>query len=130
MSRYAECLAIVQSTPMAQAAQPVPKRHTAAPILRTVCCPDRATPCASVELETISARRVDMHALRRAFPERWGHFCRTHFRNSIELAAFFGTDERTARFWMEGKHAPASPFALRAVTAFPDAIPCLMEGDC
>ena len=95
-----------------------------------VCCPDRATKPASVKLEDIAARRIDMHALRRSMPERWSHFCRQHFRNSIELAAFFGTDERTARFWLEGKYAPNASVALRAVTSFPDAIPCLMEGDC
>lgn len=105
------------------------KRHHAAPI-PAPCYPNPDTLGTPLKLEQVSARPVDMHGLRRAFPERWGQFCRTHFRSSLELAAFFNTDERTARFWLEGKHAPSSAFALRAVTAFPDAIPCLMQGDC
>lgn len=78
----------------------------------------------------ISGRRIDMHALRRAFPDRWGHFCRTHFRSSSELAVFFDTDEKTARNWMEGRHSPAGPFVARAIEAFPDAMGCLVVGMC
>lgn len=95
-----------------------------------VCCPDRATPCASPSIGEVSPRPVDMHGLRRVLPQRWGELCRRHFRNSLELAVFFDTDEKTARNWLNDKHAPASAFVLRAVAAFPDALPCLFEGDC
>lgn len=105
------------------------KRHIAAPIPRDTCCKP-ATPAPAPELKDVSPQPVDMHQLRRAFPDRWGEFCRTHFRDAEHLALFMGCDERTARYWIEGKHAPAAPFVIRAVTAFPDAVDCLMEGDC
>lgn len=106
------------------------RTHRSAPFKRNTCCPDHATPCGADAPEKHFPRPVDMHQLRRAFPERWGEFCRTHFRDAEHLAVFMGCDERTARYWLESKHAPAAPFVIRAVTAFPDAVDCLMEGDC
>jgi len=105
------------------------KRHVAAPIPRDVCCIERGTARTSGEVKPVSPRPVDMFQLRRAFPERWGEFCRRHFIDYEHLALFFDVDTRTARYWLEGKHAPAAAFVLRAVTAFPDAAPCLMAGD-
>ena len=105
------------------------KRHIAAPIPRDTCCKP-ATPAPALELGDVSARPVDMHGLRRVLPQRWGEVCRRHFRNSLERAVYFDTDEKTARNWLHDKHAPASAFVLRAIAAFPDAMPCLFEGDC
>lgn len=108
------------------------RTHTSKPFPRAACCPDQK-PCTSIpknERETRFARPVDMHGLRRCFPQRWGAFCRSHFRNGTDLAAFFDVEERTAQLWLNGKHAPAAAFVLRAVAAFPDAVAMLSEGDC
>ena len=123
---HADALALVKGSPMASAALCI-KTHRA----RIPHVVDRKddTPVIKKSDGDFS-RRVDMHALRRAFPERWGDFCRRHFRNSVELAAFFDTDEKTARNWMDGKHAPAGPFVARAVRAFSDAVDILLAGDC
>lgn len=77
--------------------------------------------CCVTNAETDFGRPFDMHALRRAFPARWGEFVRRHFRNVTDVAVFFDVEDRTARYWWEGRHAPAAPFVLRAVTAFPHA---------
>ena len=105
--------------------------HKSKPFPRAVCCPDaqdgtEVTPKAD---GTYSERCMDMHGLRRALPHRWAEFCHRHFRNSTDLAAFFDVDEKCARNWLEGKHAPASAFTLRAVSAFPDAVPLLLGAE-
>lgn len=122
----AQALALVKATPMAHAALRIKTHKTRIPV--GVCCPDRqaGTECAPKEGGECSPRPMDMHGLRRALPHRWAEFCRRHFRNSDELAAFFDVDEKCARNWLEGKHAPASAFTLRAVSAFPDAVPTLL----
>lgn len=107
------------------------KVHRAAPIACAVCCHDQidntsVTPKSS----EINFRPVDMHQLRRAFPDRWGEFCRRHFQDAEHLATFMDVEPRTARYWWEGKHAPAAAFVLRAVTAFPDAASFLADGVC
>lgn len=129
MTRFDVCHALVKATPMANAAYQVPPKHKTR-VPSGVCCPDRGTSEASAELKDVSCRPVDMFQLRRAFPERWGEFCRRHFHDHEHLALFFDVDPRTARYWLEGKNAPAAAVVLRAVTAFPDAASCLMAGDC
>lgn len=123
----AQCLALVKATPMAGAVYQVPRKHHTR---LSVAAVEPATPAPAPSLGDVSARPVDMHGLRRVLPQRWGELCRRHFRNSLELAVFFDTDEKTARNWLHDKHAPASAFVLRAIAAFPDAMPCLFEGDC
>lgn len=105
------------------------RRHTSKPFPRACCCPVLKDHTDTPKASETSFRPVDMHQLRRAFPERWGEYCRTHHRSAEDLALFMGVDERTARYWMEGKHAPAAPFVLRAVTAFPDAAAMLLGED-
>lgn len=52
-------------------------------------------------------RRVfDPYHKRQAFPDQWAQWCRENFRNSTQLGAAFGVDERTARNWMGGVSAP------------------------
>lgn len=104
------------------------RKHYASPIAAP-CYPNPDTLGTAREVKDVS-RPVDMFQLRRAFPERWGEFCRRHFHDHEHLALFFDVDPRTARYWLEGKNAPAAAVVLRAVTAFPDAAPCLMAGDC
>lgn len=102
----------------------IKKHHARIPA--DVCCAKTATQYDALKLEHVSARRIDMHALRRELAGRWGEFCRRHWRNSTDVAAFFDTDERTARFWLEGRHAPSSAFVLRAVTVYPEAVQYLI----
>ena len=118
----AEALAMVKAAPMAHAALCIKTHHVRIPA--DVCCKPNtdthAKSCGDI------SHPVDMHGLRRALPHRWADFCQRHFRNSVEVAAFFDTDEKTARNWLEGKHAPSSAFTLRAVAAFPDAVHVLL----
>lgn len=107
------------------------KVHRAAPIARAVCCHDQIdNTSVTPKSPEINFRPVNMDAMRRALPDRWSHFCHTHFQDVEHLAAFMGVEVRTARYWWEGKHAPTGAVVLRAVTAFPDAAPCLTDGDC
>lgn len=121
----AEALAIVKRTPMANAAYQIKTHHVRIP---AVVDANAATQAQAKSPET-DFRRADMHELRRAFPDRWGHFCRRHFLDAEHLAAFMDVEERTARYWLEGKHAPAAAFVLRAVVAFPDAVELLSAGE-
>lgn len=93
-------------------------RHHAAPDPRIVS--------AGIGHGGFPGRPFDMDGLRRVFRDRWAAFLKAHFRNSVEVAFFFGTDERTARQWLEGVNAPSGPFVARAVDTFPDALPMLM----
>lgn len=81
---------------------------------------------AGIGIGEFPGRQFDMDGLRRVFRDRWAAFLKAHFRNSVEVAFFFGTDERTARQWLEGVNAPSGPFVARAVDKFPAALPILM----
>lgn len=71
--------------------------------------------------EMFSGRPCDPRAFQRVFPHRWQTFLKTHFRNSVEVAAFFDVDERTARLWLEGVSAPRGWAVSYACTSIPSA---------
>lgn len=75
----------------------------------------------------LSGRPCDPRAFRRVYPDRWAKFLSTHFRNSIEVAAFFDVDEKTARQWLNGVNAPQAWAASFAVVSIPSAAAFLME---
>lgn len=75
----------------------------------------------------LSGRPCDPRAFRRLYPERWAGFLSAHFRNSIEIAAFFDVDEKTARQWLNGVNAPQAWAASFAVVSIPGAAQYLME---
>jgi hypothetical protein len=75
----------------------------------------------------LSGRPCDPRAFRRLYPDRWSAFLRTHFRNSIEIAAFFDVDEKTARQWLNGINAPQAWAVSFAVVSIPGAAIQLLE---
>lgn len=72
-----------------------------------------------------SGRPIDLHRLRTVFPDRWAGFLKKHFRNSVEIAAFFSVSEKTARLWMEGASAPRSEVILALIERNPAIVPVL-----
>jgi hypothetical protein len=74
----------------------------------------------------LSGRRIDLHALRRVFPDRWAAFLRSHFRSSTEVAYFFDVNEKTARLWMEGATAPRAEVILALIERNPSVLPALL----
>lgn len=69
----------------------------------------------------LSGRPCDPRAFQRLYPDRWHAFLKAHFRNSVEVAAFFCTDERTARLWLEGTTTPRAWAVSYAVMSIPSA---------
>lgn len=94
--------------------------------IRTQAASAPPSPSAGIGIGEFPGRPFDMDGLRRVFRDRWAAFLKAHFRNSVEVAFFFGTDERTARQWLEGVNAPSGPFVAHAVDKFPAALPILM----
>lgn len=76
---------------------------------------------------TFSGRRCDPRAFQRVYPDRWHGFLKAHFRNSVEVAAFFDVNEKTARLWLEGCNAPRGWAVAYAVTRLPSAAKYLLE---
>lgn len=75
---------------------------------------------------TFSEDVLDTYDLRRACPVRWMRFCQLQFPTAADVQSFFNTDEKTVRNWLLGKHAPASPFVVKAIACFPSALPILL----
>lgn len=71
-------------------------------------------------------RRCDPRAFQRIYPDRWHGFLKAHFRNSVEVAAFFDVNEKTARLWMEGCNAPRGWAVAYAVARLPSAAKYLL----
>ena len=69
---------------------------------------------------------IDLMALRRCFPDRWGAFLRAHFRDHVHVAYFFGVNEKTARNWWGGIGAPRGEVVLAVVARCPSAVAVLM----
>jgi hypothetical protein len=74
-----------------------------------------------------SGRPCDPRAFQRIYPDRWHGFLKAHFRNSVEVAAFFDVDEKTARLWLEGCNAPRGWAVAYALTRLPSAAKYLLE---
>jgi len=72
--------------------------------------PDAATPDAAPSWETFcarqSARRFDLHAFQRCFPDRAAAYFRGTGLSAEALAVAFGVSARTASNWLEGTVAP------------------------
>lgn len=75
----------------------------------------------------LSGRPIDLDRFRAVFPDRWSAFLRAHFRNAVEVAYFFGTDEKTARNWLAGITAPRSEVVLALIERCPTVLPLLIE---
>lgn len=75
----------------------------------------------------LSGRPCDPRAFRRIYPHRWASFLAMHFRNSIEVAAFFDVDEKTARQWLNGVNAPQGWAASYLMASVPGACEYLTE---
>lgn len=73
-----------------------------------------------------SGSRFDPDAYRRAFPDRWSAFVRSHHRSPTEVAFFYGVTDRAARDWWEGVSAPRGSAVAQAHAQFPDAGDWLM----
>ena len=86
-----------------------------------------ATPDAAMSVDIYSGRRADPRAFQRLYPDRWHGFLKAHFRNSVEVAAFFDVTEKTARLWLEGCNAPRGWAVAYAVTRLPTAAKYLLE---
>lgn len=67
-------------------------------------------------------RPFDMHGLRRALPDTWADFLKSHFRDAQHVAFMFGVTERTATNWLNRVGAPRPEFVLKAVKHIPGAI--------
>lgn len=74
-----------------------------------------------------SGHNADPRAFQRLYPDRWHDFLKAHFRNSVEVAAFFDVTEKTARLWLEGCNAPRGWAVAYAVTRLPSAAKYLLE---
>lgn len=74
-----------------------------------------------------SGRPCDPRAFQRVYPDHWHEFLKAHFRNSVEVAAFFDVNEKTARLWLEGCNAPRGWAVAYAVTRLPSAAKYLLE---
>lgn len=72
-----------------------------------------------------SGRPFDMHRYRTVFPDRWAALLRAHFRNSVEVAYFFGVDEKAARNWLSGTSGPSGAFVALAAVSIPGAMAAL-----
>lgn len=77
--------------------------------------------------DIFSGRPCDPRAFQRLYPDRWHEFLKAHFRNSVEVAAFFDVNEKTARLWLEGCNAPRGWAVAYAVTRLPSAAKYLLE---
>lgn len=77
--------------------------------------------------DIFSGRPCDPRAFQRLYPDRWHDFLKAHFRNSVEVAAFFDVNEKTARLWLEGCNAPRGWAVAYAVTRLPSAAKYLLE---
>ena len=62
--------------------------------------------CAGAIPGKLFRRVFDPYHKRQNFPDQWAAWCRDNFRNSTQLGAAFGVDERTARNWMQGVSGP------------------------
>ena len=56
--------------------------------------------------ETSFARRFDLAAYQRCFPDRAAQYFRATGLNAAELAVAFGVNARTAQNWLDGIVAP------------------------
>lgn len=68
-----------------------------------------------------SGHRCDPRAFQRIYPDRWHGFLKAHFRNSVEVAAFFDVNAKTARLWWEGSTGPQGWTVDFAHRVFPEA---------
>jgi len=75
-----------------------------------VVVPQSTTPDAPASFktfcETSFARRTDLHAFQRAFPDCAARYFRGTGLSAAEIAVAFGVDARTAKNWLEGLVAP------------------------
>jgi hypothetical protein len=85
------------------------------------------SPAADKSSGIYSGRPCDPRAFQRVYPDRWHSFLKAHFRNSVEVAAFFDVNEKTARLWLEGCNAPRGWAVAYAVTRLPSAAKYLLE---
>lgn len=68
--------------------------------------------------DLLRGRPCDPRQFRAQYPQRWQAFLRAHFMSTVHVAAFFDTDEKTARLWWEGVNAPqgwAVDFAIQSI---------------
>lgn len=85
-----------------------------------------ASPSFNMSSDIYSGRRADPRAFQHLYPDLWHGFLKAHFRNSVEVAAFFDVTEKTARLWMEGCNAPRGWAVAYAVTRLPTAAKYLL----
>ena len=72
--------------------------------------------------DLLRGRPCDPRQFRAAFPRRWMAFLRAHFQSTVHVAAFFDTDEKTARLWWEGCNAPQGWAVDFAIQSIPSAV--------
>lgn len=71
--------------------------------------------------DPLRGRLADLHALRRAMPERFAQLLEAQFRSNDEAAMFFGVTERTIRNWKAGRNEPAASTVLFLIHQRPTA---------
>ncbi len=71
--------------------------------------------------DPLAGRLADLHALRRAMPERFAQLLEAQFRSNDEAALFFGVTERTIRNWKAGRNEPAASAVLFLIHTRPSA---------
>lgn len=100
---------------------------SASPSVAPSLTPDESGVSSGAYSDIFSGRPCDPRAFQRVYPDRWHGFLKAHFRNSVEVAAFFDVNEKTARLWLEGCNAPRGWAVAYAVTRLPSAAKYLLE---
>lgn len=104
----------------------IPSSFGPVPSVAPLVTRKRDTEAGNKSSDIYSGRRADPRSFQRLYPDRWHGFLKAHFRNSVEVAAFFDVTEKTARLWMEGCNAPRGWAVAYAVTRLPSAAKYLL----
>lgn len=70
--------------------------------------------------ETTFARRFDLRAYQRTFPDRCARYFRSTGLNAAEIAVAYGVDARTAQNWLDGIVAPRGDKVARIALIDPE----------
>lgn len=63
--------------------------------------------------------RLDPHAVRRVFTDRWQAFLHAQHRDATEVAFVYGVTDRAARDWWDGVSGPRGAAVVIAAANYP-----------
>jgi hypothetical protein len=88
--------------------------------LRTLAQRDATSTCRDVSFgEGSGVVRLDPHAVRRVFPDRWQAFLHAQHRDATEVAFVYGVTDRAARDWWDGVSGPRGAAVVIAAANYP-----------